>query len=251
MIRRSWMLGAAAAAVLCAWTTTGLADDDTIRLDLKKGKEAATMNLLGADADTVEARWYGGWRGGYRGWYGGYRGWYGGYRGWYGGFYRPYYYRPWVSFGLGLGYPYYAGYYSPYYYSPYVYAPPVYYTPSVYYVPAYSYPISLTLSVMRNALLGPDQPAMPYATSPEETIPAPQPAPKGGTYQYDGGPANPVPMPKPEPAPTRKASPTLPSDARLVSIPAKTPKYSYAAYGELPAPRKVSEERQLAAKPTR
>ena len=134
MFRRNWVLMAAAAAVVCVWTTTGRAGDDTVRLDLKKGKEAATVNLLGdGGADTVDVRWHGGYHHGYH---------HGFHHGWNGyGFYRPYYYRPWASFGLSFAYPYYDPYYYPrYYYAPYVYAPPVYYTPPAYYVLAYSYP---------------------------------------------------------------------------------------------------------------
>src|SRR5262249_46650936 len=94
-----------------------------------------------------------------------------------------------------------------------------------------------------------ERPIMPYTGGSEESIPAPRSAPKDGTYPYDGGPANPVPMPQAEPAPNRKASPKVAPDARLVSLPAKTPKYSYAAYGEKRATRKASEDRQLVAKP--
>ena len=98
MIRRSWMLGAAAAAVLCVWTTTGRADDDTLRLDLKKGKDAATMNLLGAEADTEDVAWrggWGGWRGGWRGGWGGWGGW-----GWHSGW-RGYGWGGWGGYGVG------------------------------------------------------------------------------------------------------------------------------------------------------
>jgi hypothetical protein len=72
------------------------------------------------------------------------------------------------------------------------------------------------------------------------------PKPNDGTFQYDGGPANPVPMPQVEPAPSRK-TPVIP-DGRVVSISAKSAKYSYPAYGEKVESRQ-SEPRQLAAKP--
>jgi hypothetical protein len=136
---------------------------------------------------------------------------------------------------VGLGYGYWPGYYYPsYYYSSYASDPLLYYYPeNVYVVPNGSSVRSI----------------MPPVTG-EETLPVPQPLPNDGTYPYDGGPANPVPIPQADPAPGRKAGPTLTPDGRVVAI-EKAPKYSYQAYGAKPVTRKVSEERQLAAKPAK
>jgi hypothetical protein len=148
---------------------------------------------------------------------------------------------------LGLGYGYWPGYYYPsYYYSSYASDPLLYYYPeNVYVVPnGYSYPLSNGLSN------GSIRSIMPRATGPEETLPVPQPLPNDGTYPYDGGPANPVPLPQAEPAPTRKGGST-PAPARVVGIESKAPKYSYQAYGDKPAARKAVPDRQLAAKPAK
>jgi hypothetical protein len=86
---------------------------------------------------------------------------------------------------------------------------------------------------------------MPSAA--EEALPAPRTMPKDGTYQYDGGPAIPVPLPGPEAKPNRvKPVPVVPEN-RVVSIQAKAPKYSYKAYGEKTS-RPASEERVIASK---
>ena len=105
-----------------------------------------------------------------------------------------------------------------------------------YYNPYYYCPISSPGSVM------------PYATSvgasvnftvmrpAPDSLPAPTPLPgaaSDGTYPYDGGPLNPVPMPSSQPAP--KAQPTVPLEGRPVSLPAPEKaekKYTYPAYGE-------------------
>jgi hypothetical protein len=92
---------------------------------------------------------------------------------------------------------------------------------------------------------------MPPATGPEETLPAPRPAPKNQTYPYDGGPANPVPIPQAEPAPGRKAGVAPAPEARLVGIETKAAKYSYQAYGQKPAARKIGADGQVAARPAK
>jgi hypothetical protein len=154
-----------------------------------------------------------------------------------------------VSVGLGFGY--WPRYYSPYYYGDYypsyAYDSLLYYYPeNVYVVPNGSpYPLSNGLSN------GSIQPIMPRAAGPEETLPVPQPLPNDGTYPYDGGPANPVPIPQADPAPGRKAGSTTASDARVVGIKSQAPKYSYQAYGDKPAARKATQDRQLAARPAK
>jgi hypothetical protein len=52
----------------------------------------------------------------------------------------------------------------------------------------------------------------------------------GGTYRYDGGPRQTVPMPDAGPA-SKPGAPALPRDFKFVTQPAN-PKYTYAAYGE-------------------
>jgi len=220
----------------------------------------------------------GGYRGGYRGgYYGGYRGgYYGGYRGYYGG-YRGYGYG-YRGYGYGYGYRgyyprYYAGYYGGYggyggyagYVDPgysYGYSYPSYYSygysyPSYYSYPVYSYsPCALTTSpviVSRVTStvpsIAPSQgvPVMPKA-SEDSVLPTPKnaaPAPKSGTFPYDGGPMAPVPMPKganqgptnPLEDDTQTVIPRITSPATdlLVSLPtANKGKWVYPAYGEAP-----------------
>jgi hypothetical protein len=66
----------------------------------------------------------------------------------------------------------------------------------------------------------------------------PMPTPSNGTYDYDGGPANPVPLPRATPAPTAVPPKAAPAPAlREVSVPQRQPtRYTYAAYGEQPRP---------------
>lgn len=153
---------------------------------------------------------YGGYRGGYYGgYYGGYRSYYGGY---YGGFYRPAYY---------------GGYYRPAYY----------YTPRVYYSSYYSYPVYSNCygSGLYIGIGGGGASAAPAVTL---GAPAPQPmvqpvAPGDGTFRYDGGPANPVPLPKADPQPMVPpgTSATIDLPVSLKAKPATAP-YRYKAYGE-------------------
>jgi hypothetical protein len=75
-----------------------------------------------------------------------------------------------------------------------------------------------------------------------------KPAPAEGTYPYDGGPANPVPMPQAKPGPKRAVPPTTIPEGRAVAIQSKTKKYQYAAYGEKPTRPAVTADQTLAAK---
>lgn len=131
--------------------------------------------------------------------------------------------------GYGYGWP----YYYPSYYPSYIYSSPSYYYPQYYPAPAYYapasgyYPVSATTStggaaVYRPALSAEQLPPPVPAT----TVPM-RPA-DGGTYLYDGGPVNPVPMPT---APqTIKIAPV---ESRFVSIPAtKGSGFAYPAYGD-------------------
>lgn len=227
MIRRSFALGVAALALFAGTTRA----DDTIKLGLKKGDDAPVTKLVGdGEADTVDVGYYRGarWGGWNRvGW--GWGGWgWGGWPRWYGAYY-PYYPR---------------GYYSSYVYYPSVYYyPPVYYYPSVYY-----YPVSLAV-VQPYASVTPHQrEVMPPVV--DESLPAPRQLPKDGTYQYDGGPANPVPIPNSEAKPRIPAPRNSVAPLQVVSLNSQNSKYRYSAYGEKPA-RPASEERMLAAKPNK
>lgn len=74
--------------------------------------------------------------------------------------------------------------------------------------------VSLNLAVANN----------PLATRPAKL--------SGGTFRYDGGPANPVPLPKPDASPSSKAPVT--ATGLPVSLPKTATKspYMYKAYGE-------------------
>jgi hypothetical protein len=230
MQRFGWT--ALAVALMLAGTGKSQAQD-TIRLG-GTGDAAVQSLEFDGQADTEQVYWRGGgYRGGYRGgfyrggFYGGYRGgYYGGYRG---GFYRPYIYRPYFAyrpfyrpFGYGYGY----GYYSP----SYSYAPSYDYGS-----PAYSYyvnPCATDAPNIPNAtVLG----SSSYAQGPVFQTPSKSSPEYGnGTYPYDGGPGQPMPLPAADgPAPTfQQKRPTVPLDGKQVSIPGKAAKYTYPAYGE-------------------
>ncbi|MFO0878684.1 MAG: hypothetical protein U0840_15190 [Gemmataceae bacterium] len=131
-----------------------------------------------------------------------------------------------------------------------------YYSPPVfYYYPSYTYyggffPCSLG-SVVGDQPVQPSRPRLieiPDVQQPVPTQPPPQrnpeplrkPAP-GGTFEYDGGPKNPVPMPgnvepTPAPAPSTTITPRKPRivNELLVSMPVETKpsRWVYPAYGE-------------------
>lgn len=247
VLRTNWVLGAALAAGLCIWAGTSRADD-TVKLNLKPTDTVKTINLLGdGDADTVQVwrrgwggwGWRGGWGWGGSGWrnswaWGGGWGWrnswaWGSPWGWRGG---------WGWAGSGF--------------RGFAQAPVVFYSPPVYFAdPCFAAPTGLNLSVPFVSLSINRTPRAAIAPAPSEMIPAPRPvrpAPGDGTFPYDGGPSNPVPMPQAEqPAPKRGSPATIVPEGRVVSLPAKSPKYGYAAYGEKPE-RRTTDDRQLAAK---
>jgi hypothetical protein len=145
-----------------------------------------------------------GWRG--RGWGVGWRGWGVGWRG-----------RGW---GVGLGWPGYR-YYPRYWYG--AYYPQVYYP----YPVAYGYsPCVVTTAVPATTLRVVPSPG-------REVIPSQQ-GQGPGTFPYDGGPKSPVPMPKIEE--TKHNTPHAPQliDDVLVSVPGKSGKWNFPAYGETP-----------------
>jgi hypothetical protein len=212
--------------------------------------------------------YYGGYRGGY---YGGYRGYYGGYRGYayYGG-YRGYYGYP-GYYGYASYYPsYYGGYYSGYYGGGYGYAPVyAYYGSSTFVTPCCDNPspvVSVRITpvpgVVERVIETPRTtvpptppttvPPEPGTTVPPTTTPPMPPVkdgvpppmrviPSEGTFPYDGGPRDPVPMPKLEDSPAgTSSSMVIRPDFRVVHYtegkpltkPAEKGKWVYPAYGE-------------------
>lgn len=131
-------------------------------------------------------------------------------------YYAPRWYAPRYSFSFGLGY------YRPY--ASYYYAPPVYY-----YNP-YSCDFPIGLGVETQSLPGGN---VTYSVTRPQPTPPSMPAVPDGTYRYDGGPAQPVPMPQADPNPA--GAPRLfrlPTETRAVSLPARSGKLVYPAYGE-------------------
>jgi len=222
---------------------------DTFKLGMTVGAPTLTLGLEKNDAETQLVWHHGFYRGGYGGFYG--RSFYGGGfgRGFYGGFY------PRFAYGPSYYYPRYSSFSFGYNFSrPYYYAAPAYYysAPSFYYSSPWCSPIGLsgrvaaTLEVplpMPNQLPpatqqqfpSTQQPPLAPELQPMQPVEPRQPVP--GTYDYDGGPQNPVPLPRNgvQENPTRVLPrPTVPLEGRPVSLPAKNAKYSYPAYGEKP-----------------
>ena len=221
----TWKPALALGAVLAAGGAASADDRDTHQLP---GSTGTTMTLGGkgtaqqaATEDTELARGYRGgysyhgYHGGYgyRGGYGGYGGY--GYRGGYGGYYGSYY--------RGNYGGYYGGYRPAYYYTPRVYYSNYYYP--TYYPSYYGGGIYIGISGGNST----DVPVVNLGGIGAR--PMSQPATLGdGTFQYDGGPANPVPQPKADPQMNPSAAPAdLPVSFK--PKPATSP-YKYKAYGE-------------------
>ena len=201
--------------------------------------------------------WVGGWRGGWNtGWRGGWGwnnwGWRGGWgwnnswawRGGWGGW----------NGGWGWGAPVTTFYYSP---------PLYYYYPSVYYYPSYSWcPITLDqTNAGFNSTLQFEPRQQQNVAPPAANQPQQQPNGNSsgyGTYPYNGGPSNPVPMPQgaqqyqpqQRPAPATQPAPqkTVPLEGIPISLPGRTPtaqKYTYPAYGETPGRTQFAEDRPI------
>jgi hypothetical protein len=261
MIRNIWKPALALGAVLAVSGVASAGDRDTMLLS--GTKDAATMTLGGkgtveqaatSDLEQTRGYHYGGYRGwgggyGYRGYYGGYRGgYYGGYRGGYytgyrggyygyrGGYYGGYYPRTFIS--LGFGRPYYGGYYGGlggyggYYggYYPSAYSYPIY---SGYYGSSY-YGCSSGVYLGIAGGAGTAAPVVnlgdSFASPPPVTQPMAQPAAPEGTFPYDGGPSNPVPLPNADPKPPTVSD--LPISGKKPGIAPATTPYKYKAYGE-------------------
>jgi hypothetical protein len=228
----SWKSLAAAALVAGLCAAPAARADNLIKLALPaKGDATAQTLALKGDADTLAVGWHGHYS--------------------HRGYYRyPYRYWPRYSFSIGFGYVPPAYYYAPpvYCYSP----PPVY----IYSTPAYASPISLgvetysapggaaTYSVTRPGAGGPEQVQPP--------LPRDGSAP--GTFPYDGGPDNPVPMPQADPTKVPRLFHMVPLDELRVSLPAQPAqtkdagrgKYVYPAYGEEPRRADPAGDRNVA-----
>ena len=196
---------------------------DTIRL----GGPSAQAAKETTDTELVHRRY--GHHGGY---YGGGR-YYGGYYG--RSYYSSYYYRPYY-------YPRAYSYYTPsYYYTPTYYAPAYYPAASYYYYPIAGENVAAPVTTVQGTYQGP---------APQQYVP-PMPPAGNGTFQYDGGPRQPIPAPVPDINPAKGTRGSVPIDGKLVSLPAiplvnlpqsVAPRTAYPAYGDepiVPAPRKT------------
>jgi hypothetical protein len=195
-----WKPGLALGAVLAFCSVGSAADRDTITL-------GGTGSIAQAASEDLEMTHGYRYRGGYYGWGGGY-----GYRS---------YYRP----------AYYGSFYRPaFYYTPRVYYPTFYYPRPVYY--GYYRPtVGFYIGISGNAST--TAPTVNLGTNFSQPLAEPQPL--DGTFPYDGGPANPVPLPKPDAQPIPPAN--TGTDLRVfgtsksVVKPTTTP-LKYKAFGE-------------------
>jgi hypothetical protein len=222
MTRFTFPVTFALGALLIAGNAATAGDDVQNKIGATGGRSAAATMTLGgkgtaaaaASAPDTELAWYHGY-----------------YRGYRRGFYNGYYGGGWA--------PYYAGYY------PAVY--PAYY-PSYYggyYPPVIGFgarigPVGVGVYGINGTSSDVSAPALSLnlggkaaqASKPATTNTEP------GSYRYDGGPANPVPLPKQDAsAPNGQTAPALPADTGLpVSLPKKASQpakpYAYKAYGE-------------------
>jgi hypothetical protein len=113
---------------------------------------------------------------------------------------------------------------------------PGFYTPP--YVVGYPYPVAVPAgTIVTNNTYSVPATIQPGVSPIAPTVgPDQNQTPPEGTYDYDGGPAQPVPLPTPQPNPG-PTSGTAPSGStaplRPVSVPAgQTSPYRYPAYGE-------------------
>lgn len=268
MTRNIWKPTLALGAVLAVGGIASAGDRDTMLLSGGSADKfgAATMTLGGTGSAAQAAtednelthgyryRGYYGWGGGYgyRGYYGGWGGYGGWNRGWggygwnRGGYYGGYYPRSYVS--VNVGRPYWGGgwgggYYGSYYRPAFSYSSfssyqsyPIY---SSYYDCAPGFYLGIgggTGTAAPTVTLGGSNFAPPVGQQPELSQPMAQPAAPEGTFPYDGGPSNPVPLPQGDVQPIPPAIPDatdlpISGKAKPGLTPAKTP-YKYKAYGE-------------------
>jgi hypothetical protein len=226
MARIAFKVSLALGAMLAAGNGATAGDNVPAKSGFSGGPVGATTMTLGGQGTAASAKaaadselaWYHGYYRGYR------RGYYNGFYGGPGGYYAGYY--PTV-------YPYGVGYYAPAFYPPVI----------GYYgrfggISVGLYGINGTGSDASAPAVSLNLAGTPNSVAQRQTKPTPAPTAESGTYRYDGGPANPVPLPKQDPgAPNGQATPTLPPNAGLpVSLP-KTPAqpakpYAYKGYGE-------------------
>jgi hypothetical protein len=221
MTRNTWTAALALGAVLAVGGAAGADDRDTVPT---AGGLSTTMTLGGKgtarQAATEDNELAGGYRGHY---YGGYRGWgygYGGYRGYYGGGYYTSFRGHHGSWG---------GYYRPaVYYAPRVYYPSYYYSYPVYSTYYYDCAPAVGFTLGIGGATAPTVPLTGLAPAVPQPMAAPA-APNGGTFRYDGGPANPVPQPQADP---QAVPPANPNDLPVSLKPRAASPYKYKAYGE-------------------
>ena len=206
--------------------------DDILRADLSRPDSAPVRNLLAdwedLDLETTATR------------------------GWYrGGFYAARFYGPRFYYYGYYGPRFYSSYYYGYYGSRYIYAPS-------YYVPIYTYsafgyfPCADVITTPSRSVPLMPRVVEPAPAKPETTLPAPTPAPAKpapatpapapGTFQYDGGPTQPIPMPgsTPDSSMGIPKRPEVYTDFVVSDPPMprrSSGKWVYPAYGETPQRR--------------
>jgi hypothetical protein len=280
-MRGKWFAaGLLAAAGFVVWAVPSRAGDgDTLRLNMTDN--TPTQNLVddGSGADTIKT-WRGGF-GGFRGGFGGFRGGFGGFRpafGGFGGFRGGFGFRP--GFG-GFGFRRFGGFYRPFYggFFPYGFGYgglgyggfgyggfgygglgdfgvgyggyPGYY--GGFYGPCSGLSASVyTLSLPPVTLSTYGSYSVPPTGAVTPGTPAPTMPRDDGTFPYDGGPKDPVPMPKEGPAPagapTKAPGRSVPLEGRSVSLPRPAAQWAYPAYGEQPRRTSFAEDRTLLTK---
>lgn len=209
MARNFWTPALALGVALAANGVASAGDAPRPSTTMTLGGQGTAAQAAVEDSELTHGRGYRG----YYGWGGGY-----GYRGfgYGGGFYnyRPAFYGSYYSFGYRPSF-YYSSFYYPSYYS-------------------YGYGSSFFLGIGGGLASGAPtvtlgegfaRPAVPPMNAPN--------APGDGTFPYDGGPVNPVPLPKADPQAIPPANPSSATDLpiSLKPKPAPTP-YKYKAYGE-------------------
>jgi len=171
--------------------------------------------------------------------------------------YRPYYssygYRPYYStYSYGQ---YYNSYYGNSYYGNgygYGYGYPAYYPSYSYCAPYYGasygyYPIAGDVQVGVQPAYRPAVTVIPTQPQPYNPTQIPMPPADGGTYPYDGGPVNPIPLPKNPGGVYQPGTPVV-GDGRIVGLPANQKAtsgsgFAYPAYGDNSAPTTFATSR--------
>lgn len=170
------------------------------------------------------------------------------------------------TYGYGIGYPngwgYGHTYYQPYAASYYA-APGVYYAPRTYYyqpTAVLSIPYTYTQPAVTNLLTTTARVSLAYPQAQAIGV-APQAAPSitpypatvipSQSFQYDGGPARPVPMPRLELQPAAPSGPAIYNMHLTEETNAPSSKYAYKAYGENSGTSSTSSESTVLVKGSR